>query len=226
MELTVLISGHRIGAAGLGRPGGRENVGHVRSQFDDYRHARVLFAPAGDHFDIFGHLADGRTHAPLRHAVGAAEIEFDAIGLGLLDFFQYLFPGPLLAWHHQRDDDGAVGPVALDLLDLPQIDLQGPVCDQFNIVEADQAPVAGMNGAVAGTVDIDDRRPLLAQCLPDDAAPAGLEGAHHVIFLIGRRRRSEPERIGRFDAEKVVSQVGHDVLPVGWNAVQPSGFSL
>jgi hypothetical protein len=53
---------------------------------------RVLLAPAHDHLDVFRHLADGRAHAALAHAVRAAEIELDAVGAGLLDQRQDRLP--------------------------------------------------------------------------------------------------------------------------------------
>ena len=67
-------------------------------------------------------------------------------------------PGLLLAGHHQRDDQRAVRPVALDLLDLAQIHLQVAVGDQLDIVEAEQPPVGAPDRAVARAVDVDDRR--------------------------------------------------------------------
>ena len=38
-------------------------------------------APARHHLDVFRHLADGRAHAALAHAVRAAEIQLDAVGV-------------------------------------------------------------------------------------------------------------------------------------------------
>ncbi len=56
---------------------------------------RVLrLAPARDHLDVFGHLAHGRAHAALGHAVRAAEIELDAVGTGLLDPGEDRLPAP------------------------------------------------------------------------------------------------------------------------------------
>ena len=53
----------------------------------------------------------------------------------------------------------------------------------------------------------------VAERLPDHAAPAGLEGAADVVFLVGRRRRGQPEGIGRLDADEVAAQVGHGRSP-------------
>ncbi len=104
IELMVLISAHRVGAAVLRGARGLADVGDVGRQLGDHRHARVLLAPAHDHLDIFRHLADGRAHAALAHAVRAAEVELDAVGAGLLDQRQDGLPGVLLAGHHDRDD--------------------------------------------------------------------------------------------------------------------------
>ena len=67
--------------------------------------------------------------------------------------------------------------------------------------------------AVARAGDVDDRRPRLAKRLPDDAAPAGAERALDIGLAVGRRRRGEPERVRRFDAEELRAKIDHDVLP-------------
>src|SRR3546814_536940 len=54
---------------------------------------------------------------------------------------------------------------------------------------------------------------ILAEGLPHHAAPARLEGAHHVVFLVGRRRRGEPEGIGRLYAGDLATQVSHGGAP-------------
>ncbi len=179
----------------------------------------VLLAPAHHHLDIFGHLADRRAHAALAHAVRAAEIELDPVRLGLLDQRQDRLPAVLVARHHDRDHQRPVRPVLLDLLDLLQVHLQRPVGDQFDVVEAEQPPVRAPDRAVARPVDIDHRRAFLAQRLPHHAAPAGLEGALDIVRLVGRRRRRQPERIGRPDPDEVVADVSH-LCPPGWRFVE------
>jgi hypothetical protein len=104
--------------------------------------SRILLAPFGDHLDVFGHLANGRAHAAFAHAVRAAEIEFDAIGAGVLDARQDRLPACFLARHHDRDDHRPVGPALLDLGDFAQIDLEIAVGDQLDVVEP-QEPASG-----------------------------------------------------------------------------------
>ena len=202
----------RIRAPGLGGAGGEADVGDVGGQLHDHRHPGVALAPARHHLDVFRHLAHRRAHAALGHAVRAAEIELDAVGAGVLDPGQDAGPGILLAGHHQRDHDGAVGPGALDRLDLVEVGLQRAVGDQFDVVEPQQAAVGAVDHAVARAVDVDDVG-IEAEGLPDHPAPAGFERAHHVVFLVGRRRRGEPERVGRLDADEVVADVGHGLAP-------------
>src|SRR5690606_27565226 len=160
-----------VGAAGLCRTGGLADVGDVRCQLGDDGHARVLLAPAHDHFDIFRHLTDGRAHAALGHAVRTAEVQFYAVGAGLLDERQDSFPAFLLAGHHDRGDQRPVRPVHLDLLHLDEVRIEVAVGDQLDIVEAEQAPVGAPDRAVARAIDVDDRRAFLAERLPDHAAP-------------------------------------------------------
>jgi hypothetical protein len=200
---------HRVRPAVLGRLGGPADVGDVRRQLDDHRHARVLLAPAGDHLDIFRHLADRGAHAAFAHAVRAAEVELDAVGFRVLDLFQDRGPVFFLARHHERDDQGAVLPVALDALDFLEVHLQRPVGDQLDVVKAYELPVLTVDGAVARAVDVDDRV-AVAKRFPDDAAPAGLVGADDVVFLVGRWRGGQPERVWRLDANEIGSQINHD----------------
>ena len=89
------------------------------------------------------------------------------------------------------------------------------VGDQLDVVEAEQAAVGAPDRAVARAVDVDDRRPLLAERLPHHAAPARLEGADDIVGLVGRRRRGQPERVGRFDADEIVADVSHGLLWCG-----------
>ncbi len=141
-ELMVLISETASAPPALAaRAGARMLVTFGVSLTKTGMRVRGL-APARDHLDVLGHLAHGRAHAALAHAVRAAEIELDRVGAGLLDPGQDGLPAGLLAGHHERDDHRPVGPVALDLLDLAQIDLERPVGDQLDIVEAGHALAA------------------------------------------------------------------------------------
>src|SRR3990167_6657019 len=45
----------------------------------------------------------------------------------------------------------------------------------------------------------DHRRRVFTEGLPDHAAPAGLEGANHVVGLVGGRRAGQPEGVGCLD---------------------------
>ncbi len=191
------------------RPRRLADVGDVGRQLGDDGHARVLFAPAHDHLDVFRHLADRRAHAALAHAVRAAEIELDAVGVCLLDQRQDRLPAFLHARHHDRGDQRPIRPVHLHLLHLAQVGLQVAVGDQLDVVQAEQPAISAPDRAVARPVDVDDRRTLFAERLPDHAAPACLEGALDVVGLVGRRRRGQPERIGRLDADEIVADVCH-----------------
>ena len=202
---------HGIGVALARRAGRVADVGDVRCELDDDRHPGVLLAPGRDHLDIIRHLADRRAHAALRHAVGAAEIELDPVGSGVLDIGQDGLPAVLVARHHQGDDQRPVRPFPLDLLDLAQIDLDRPVRNQLDVGEAGHPGAVVLHRAVARR-GVDDR---LADGLPDDSAPACPEGAFDIVVFVRRRGGSQPKRVGRFDPDKVGSQVGHDLcLPL------------
>ncbi len=210
------------------RPGGArraEDVGDIGRQLHDHRHAGELLAPAGDHLDILRHLPDRRAHVALAHAVRAAEIQFDTVAARLLDEAEDVLPRRLLARHHQAHHHGAIGPVALHLLDLGEVDRQRAVGDQFDVVEAGH-PLAVVANRPVTAGHVDDRR-VLAQRLPHHAAPAGLERADDVVRLVGRRRGGEPERVGRADSREIRRQIGHDgrspYPPISWRWIVRGG---
>src|ERR1700728_3704480 len=93
---------------------------------------------------------------------------------------------------------------ALDLGHLLQVDLDGAVGDELDVVEAHHAAALPVDGGVAGA-DIGDR---LADGLPYGAAPACVEGAHDLLAAVGRRGGGEPERIEARDAAKGGCQRG------------------
>ena len=189
VEVDADDRGHGVdqrNGVGLGldrRPGGRENVGDVRRQLDDHRHARVRLGPARHHFHVFRHLADRGAHAALRHAVRTAEVDLDAVGVRIFHLLQDVLPIGLLARHHEGEDDGTVGPVAFHRLEFAQVDLERPVRDQLDVGEArDAGAVVGVGVVARGCVDDG-----FADGLPDHAAPARLKGADHVVFLVRGR---------------------------------------
>jgi hypothetical protein len=81
--------------------------------------------------------------------------------------------------------------------------------DELDVVQPKQPAIGAPDGAVTRAVDVDNWRPFLAERLPHHAAPARLEGADDVVGLVGRRRRSQPERVRRFDADEIVADVCH-----------------
>mmetsp|Transcript_6361 Transcript_6361/g.25874 ORF Transcript_6361/g.25874 Transcript_6361/m.25874 type:complete len:397 (+) Transcript_6361:1035-2225(+) len=204
----------RIRTAGLGRAGRESHVGDVGGELHDDGQLRVLLAPRGDPLDVLRHLAHGRAHAAFAHAVRAAEVQLHAVGAGVGHALKNRLPARLVHRHHQRDDHGPVGEIALHAADLVEVDLQRPVADQLDVVEADDAAVGAPERGIARAVDVDDRR-VLAERLPDHAAPAGLEGAAHVDLLVGRRGRRQPEGVGALDAEEIGAEVSHGGPPGG-----------
>src|SRR3989344_2370070 len=203
---------HRIGSTRLGGACGLAHVGDVGRELHDHGQLAVVLAPGRDHLDVLGHLAHGRAHATLAHAVGAAEVEFDAIGAGVFHERQDVLPALLLARHHEGDDHGAVRPVAFDALDLFEVGVQRPVSDQLDVVQADHTAVLRHECGVARAVDVDHGR-VFAQRLPHHAAPARFKGAGDVDLFVGGRCGGQPEGVGALDAQEIAANVCHGVLP-------------
>ena len=88
---------------------------------------------------VLRHLADGGAHAALAHAVRTAEVQLQAIGARAFRALDHLAPGLTLRLDHERRDDRVAGIEALDLGNLAQVDLDGPVADELDVVEAHHA---------------------------------------------------------------------------------------
>ena len=181
-----------VGPAADGRPADGGHVADVRRQLHHHRNGGDLLDPFGDHAGVVGHLADGRAHAALAHAVRAAEVQFDAVGPGVLRPLRDLVPGLAVRFDHERDEQGMVRIRLLDAGDLAQVVVERAVGDEFDVVEAEQLSAVVVDAAVARG-DVDDR--LEAERLPDGAAPAGVERPADLVLGVGRRRRREPERV-------------------------------
>src|SRR5262249_26594526 len=152
-------------------------VGDVGREFHQNRSARDLFDPLGDHAGVLGYLADGGAHAAFAHAVGAAEVELEAIGAGVFAALDDVVPGFTLGIDHEAGDDGVVGVLLLDIGDLAQVGFDGTVGDELDVVEAHHALAVPIDGGVA-RADVDDG---FADSLPDGAAPAGVESALDLV---------------------------------------------
>ena len=120
------------------RDPGLEDVADVRRQLNQHRHGRVLDRPAGHRLEHLGLLPDRRPHAAFAHAVRAAEVELDPVRAVIdhgLDDVAPVLPG----LDHQRRDQGMPGVLLLHLAHLAQVDLERPVGDQLDVVEAHHA---------------------------------------------------------------------------------------
>ena len=115
--------------------------------------------------------------------------------------FSMLGIGPLVLYR-------AVGVLALDLADLAQVDLERPVGDELDVVEADHARAVHVQRAEAAR-GVDDR---VAERLPHRPAPAEVEGAHHLLARVRGRGTREPERVRALDAGEIDGEVGHGHL--------------
>ena len=181
----------------------------------DHRQLAVVFAPGRDHLDVFRHLAHSRAHATLAHAVRAAEVEFNAVGARVFHQRQDVLPALFHTRHHQRDDHGAVGPVAFNALDLFEVGLQRPVGDQLDVVQADHAAVLRHERGIARAVDVDHCR-VFAQRLPHHAAPARLKGTGDVDLFVGGWCGGQPEGVRALDAQEIAANVCHGCSRENW----------
>lgn len=69
----------------------------------------------------------------------AAEIQLKPVAARILRTFGYFLPCLFFRFDHQRDDHGVVGIFLFALVNFFEVDIEGPVSDEFNVIEADQA---------------------------------------------------------------------------------------
>ena len=198
MELMRVDGREPVGARSLGRARNLPDVGDVGRQLHQHGRARFLLHPAGDHLGVFGHLPHRAPHAALAHAMRASEIQLQAVGARVFGSLHDVVPGFARRLHHQRRDHRVLRIALLHFGDLAQIGFDGPVRDQLDIVQPHHALAVPIHRRIA-------RRHVgdgLADGFPHRAAPTGVERAHDLFAAIRRRRRGQPERIGRSNARR------------------------
>ena len=82
------------------------------------------------------------------------------------------------------------GITLFDFGDFAEVDFNGTVADEFDVVETHHALAVEIDGGVAGG-DVGD---WFADGFPDSTAPAGVEGTHNFSAqLAGGRRRARKD---------------------------------
>jgi len=112
----------------------------------------------------------------------------DVTYIGAADHF---VPGLAPGFDHERGNDEMLGKTLFDFGDFAEIGFNGAVGDELDVVEAHHFYAGEIDCAVARS-GVDDG---LADRFPDGAAPAGVEGAHHLAGSVGGRAARQPKRI-------------------------------
>jgi hypothetical protein len=178
---------------------------YVGGQFGDNGNGSHLHHPFHHEACDFWVLANGGAHSSFRHPVRAAEIKLQSMGAGIFYLFDQLVPALPVIIRHQRDDHRPVGEEADTFPDLPEVDLQRPVADQLDIIQAHDTAAVIVDGGVAGG----DVLHLAAQRLPHHAAPAGFESAQDIDLFVGRWRTGQPVGVGGANPEEISAEIGH-----------------
>ncbi len=199
IELRVLISESAFApAATAARAGGTMFV-MLGVSFTMTGTRATSITQLRDLLAIFRHLADGGSHAALAHAVGAAVVQFDAVGAGVFDPPDDVVPGFRLRFDHGGHNNGAVGPGAFHIRDLAQIDIERTVGDQLDVVDREHLVVA-----IVPAPHSDWRHSVPGRRWSSTPLrPSRLQTPVDLRSGIGGRRGSQPERIRRFDAREI-----------------------
>ena len=139
MELMVLMAESASAPARLAARAGRRMSEMLGVSLTITGVRAFSLTHAGDALGVLGHLADGRAHAALAHAVGAAEVEFEAVRAGVFGALDDLVPGFAFGLDHQRRDDDVLGVAPFYFGNFAQVGLDGAVGDELDIVEAHHA---------------------------------------------------------------------------------------
>src|SRR6185437_13419324 len=203
--------GECVGTGAFGGARGHADVGDVGCELDDDRSARGFLHPFGDLLAVFRHLTYGRAHAALAHAVWAAKVELEAVGAGALGTLDDVVPDVAFGFDHERSDDDVLRIAALYFFDLAEVDFDGAVADELDVVQAHHFLSVVVDGGVA-RADVGDG---LSDGLPDGAAPACVEGAHDLLAAVGGRSGGEPEGVEALDAGEggLEGWARHSLLP-------------
>ena len=127
------------------------DVGDIRRQFHDDRNPGRLYHPSCDLLAVLGHLANGRAHSAFAHSVRAAVVQFNAVRTCVFDPPNDVVPGFGLRFDHGRNNNSAIRPGTLHLRNLAQIDFEGPVGNQFDVVDCEHSLPAVMPAHRSGS---------------------------------------------------------------------------
>ena len=77
--------------------------------------------------------------------MGATKIQFKAIGTSINTSFNDVFPF-ITAFHHQTSDNSVLGITLFDFSHFVEVIFERTVCDELNIVKANNTGVFVMDG--------------------------------------------------------------------------------
>ena len=201
---------HAVGAPRLRRPGDGADVRDVGRQL---REERDLDGRAHPPADVAHEALDGaarQPHAPLAHAVGAAQVQLQRVGPRGLGPLRQLRPVRLVQGAHDGRDDDVVGVVRDELPHDPAPVVRALVGDELDVGERG---LAGAVDVAAGGPPDDPRRHVgdqvlvQAEGLRDAEGPAGLEPAADHLPRRGGRRGRQAERVLELQAQHLDADV-------------------
>src|SRR5947208_3258566 len=106
---------------------------------------------------------------------------------------------PLARVHHERRNYRMIRPVFFYLRNLAEIGFRRAITNKLDVIEARHARRPQVERRIPRR-DIDDR---IADGLPNNSTPSGLESAMALVTGVRWRTRRDPKRIRGFDAGEV-----------------------
>ena len=80
-------------------------------------------------------------HLALRHAVRAREVKLERIDACVLNHPGQFLPTTLVVLFHDRGNQNVVGVILFDLAKFFQPDVNGPIGNQFDVLETDHLAI-------------------------------------------------------------------------------------
>mmetsp|Transcript_11752 Transcript_11752/g.29695 ORF Transcript_11752/g.29695 Transcript_11752/m.29695 type:complete len:519 (+) Transcript_11752:748-2304(+) len=182
------------------------DVSHVGRQLGKEWDGAHFLQPAADFKHKLRILPARQTHAPLAHAVGAAEVELQRVGAACLCHFGELLPVLLVEAAHDACDHHLLREVRLQLRDGLAPVRRALLADEFNVQEGCLTGPVNRTRCAApddAGADVCDQVLVQRKRLGDGKAPPKLERAPDHVRGCAGRCGSKAEGVGEVDAAHV-----------------------
>src|SRR5882724_799108 len=190
--------GNSNGPTANGCERGLFDVGNVWSHFRPNRNPGNFSYPASDLFSQIRMFSHFGTHPALGHTVRAGKVELESVDTGVLDQFRQFLPTLFTVLLHYRSNQNVIGILLLNLAKLLKPHFDGPIRNQFDILESDDFTGRRRSQLAVSRYDIYDFGRFETHRFCDCSTPTGLVRFRDDASVCTRGARAQYEWIGEF----------------------------